>query len=55
MNTCAGCSLFKRVSGFILEPINSAATNTSWVLFVGLVLIVAYLWTRVLRDIQSML
>ncbi|MDE2019967.1 MAG: hypothetical protein KGJ13_06515 [Patescibacteria group bacterium] len=32
------------------QPFNVNADATSWVLFTGFILVVIYLWTRVLRE-----
>ncbi len=32
------------------QPFNASASATSWILFTGFILIVIYLWTRVLRE-----
>lgn len=50
---CGGCTLFQRVHGFIMQPFTSAASNTEWVLFIGLILIVVYLWARVLGQFTA--
>lgn len=52
--SCAGCSLWDRVNRYLMQPFTSAADNTEWVLFVGFVLIVAYLWSRIIRSIADM-
>jgi hypothetical protein len=54
-NDCAGCGLMTRVSRFIMAPITSTASDTSWFLFVGLILIAVFLWTRILRDIRELM
>lgn len=32
------------------QPFNAQASASSWVLFTGFILIVIFLWTRVLRE-----
>lgn len=32
------------------RPFDASADATSWVLFTGFILVVIYLWTRVLRE-----
>lgn len=32
------------------QPINAQASASSWILFTGFILIVIYLWTRVLKE-----
>lgn len=48
-NQCVGCGLLGRVGQFLTSPATSMASNTSWFLLIGLVLIAAYLWTRILN------
>jgi hypothetical protein len=52
--TCAQCGLLQQTQKFLAQPFTSAASNTSWVLFVGLVIIVAYLWRDIIKHIESM-
>ena len=53
-STCSGCGLYSKASAFLAQPFTSAASNTEWVLFVGLILIAAFLWTRILRHIENL-
>ena len=46
--------MFQRVEGFLAQPFTSVASNTSWVLMVGLVLVVAYLWRDMLEHIKAL-
>lgn len=32
------------------QPFNAQASATSWILFTGFILVVIYLWTRVLHE-----
>lgn len=32
------------------QPFNASASATSWVLFTGFILVVIWLWTRVLKE-----
>lgn len=32
------------------QPFNASASASSWVLFTGFILVVIFLWTRVLRE-----
>jgi len=52
---CVGCSITDTVKNFVFQPITSAASNTEWFLFVGAILIAAYLWSRFLRHIEELL
>lgn len=52
--SCSGCSLFHRVENYLMSPFSSVASNTEWVLFVGLIVLVAYLWAGVIRSIARM-
>lgn len=52
---CVGCGLLSRVGNFLAQPFTSAANNTDWVLFVGLILIVAYLWSRVIHHFEELM
>lgn len=53
--SCAGCGLLTRVGNFLAQPITSAASNTDWILLVGAILIVGYLWSRVIRTMEELL
>lgn len=52
---CETCTLFARSQSFLMQPFTTAASKTNWVLFVGLILIAAFLWTRVLRTIEELI
>lgn len=52
---CVGCGLISRVGQFIAQPITSTASNTEWILFVGAILIIAYLWSRIIRYVEELL
>lgn len=52
-STCIGCGLLSRVGKFLSSPITSTASNTEWWLFIGAILIVAYLWSRMLRLVTE--
>lgn len=54
-DSCAGCGLLTRVNQYLAQPFTSAASNTEWVLFVGVILIAAYLWSRVIHRIETLL
>lgn len=54
-NGCAGCGLLTRVNQFLAQPFTSFASNTDWILFVGAILIIAYLWSRVIHTIEELL
>jgi hypothetical protein len=54
-STCVGCGLLTRIGRFLAQPVTSAASNTDWVLFVGAILIFAYVWSRVIRRIDQLL
>jgi hypothetical protein len=54
-NACVGCGLITRIGNFLAQPVTSAASNTDWVLFVGAILIFAYLWSRVIHRIEQLL
>lgn len=32
------------------QPFNSSGTVSSWFLFTGLILVIIWLWTRILRE-----
>lgn len=55
MNNCAGCGLLTRVQAFLAQPFTSFASNTDWLLFVGAILIAAYLWSRVIKTLEELL
>jgi hypothetical protein len=40
-----------RLSSFTGQPFSSQMDLTGWVLFLGLIIVVAFLWTRVLKII----
>lgn len=53
--SCSGCTLFQHTQNFLFQPFTTAASRTNWFLFVGLVLIAAFLWTRILRTIEELI
>lgn len=42
--------MFKTFTDWWAQPFNAQASASSWILFTGFILIVIYLWTRVLRE-----
>lgn len=54
LKRCEGCTLYQRVHDYLMQPFTSAASQTEWVLFVGLIIIVAFLWTRILKTIEEL-
>ena len=52
---CGTCGLLTKTNGFIVQPFTSLASNTSWFLLIGLILIAAYLWREILKHIESMI
>ncbi len=42
--------MFQSFLAWWQRPFNADASATSWVLFTGFILIVIFLWTRVLRE-----
>jgi len=53
-STCYGCGLYSRASAFLAEPFTTAASKTEWVLFVGMILVAAYIWRDILKHIESL-
>jgi hypothetical protein len=54
-SNCVGCGIVNRVGSFLMQPFTSGASMTDWALLAGLILVAAYLWSRVNRTIDSML
>lgn len=54
-NGCVGCGLITRLNNFLAQPFTSMASNTDWILFVGAIVIIAYLWSRIIRTIEELL
>lgn len=43
-------SLVTVTKGFLAQPFNPNMNVVGWVLFTGLIIVVAFLWTRALRH-----
>lgn len=52
---CIGCGLLTRVNGFLMQPFTGNATLQNWLLLGAVVLIAAYLWSRVNRTVSDLL
>lgn len=46
-------TIFSSIQGWIKQPFNSQGDLVSWALFVGLMLILVFMWTRVLSHITA--
>lgn len=55
MNGASGQGLFSRVQAFIFSSFTSAASTTNWFLFVGAILIAAYLWRYLLSEFEDLI
>ena len=42
-----------RIKQWAAMPFSSQMSVTGWFLFLGLIIVIAYLWTRVLRHISD--
>ena len=50
---CQTCSFRQKISDFLWSPVTSHASTGNWFLFLGLVLVVAYLWHRVVKVMEG--
>jgi hypothetical protein len=53
--TCTTCGLATRITQFLVAPFTSNVSLRDWLYLAGLILIAAYLWSRVNRTITDLL
>lgn len=54
-NDCDQCGLMTKTHDFLVQPFTSAASNTNWFLFVGLIIIAAILWRHIILEFENLI
>jgi hypothetical protein len=52
MNGNGNSGIITHITSWLKQPFNAQGDVLSWTLFLGLVLVVTFFWTRVLQSIE---
>lgn len=52
MDDTQNVGLISRVNNWMAHPFNAQGTVLDWFLFLGVICIAAFLWSRVIREIE---